>query len=76
LLQGIAKRLIDASAEFALSKGVTHLYTHVIADNAAAVGLYVQQCQFLVEQEESESFARALNRPRRLLLYQALSQGA
>lgn len=49
-----------------------HLYVHVEAQNEAARQLYCEQCGFEVEAEESENTARALNRPRRLLLHRVL----
>jgi len=71
-MQGIAKLLIGAAAEEAAQRGIQHLYVHVEAANAAARQLYTEQCGFLLEQEESEGTARALNRPRRLLLWRPL----
>ncbi|GAB4818850.1 hypothetical protein N2152v2_005896 [Parachlorella kessleri] len=67
--RGIAKLLISAAAEEAAQRGIHHLYVHVEAANAAAHKLYTEQCGFCLEQEESEGSARALNRPRRLLLW-------
>lgn len=51
-----------------LSTGVQFLYVHVAQDNTAAVQLYSIHCGFEQEQKESESYARALSRPSRLLL--------
>jgi ribosomal protein S18 acetylase RimI-like enzyme len=75
-VQGIAKMLINAAMEEAARRGVQHMYVHVAADNTAARQLYIEQCGFRVEQEESEGFARALNRPRRLLLWRPLASKA
>lgn len=44
---------------------------HVVHDNAAARQLY-GRLGFELETEETEAFARALRRPRRLLLHKAL----
>lgn len=68
--------LIEAAAAEAARRGVEHLYVHVAADNAAARQLYLEQCGFSVEAEESENVARALNRPRRLLLWRPLQPAA
>lgn len=46
---------------------------HVEACNTAAEALY-RTCGFDVEAEESEGYARALNRNRRLLLHVRLPQ--
>jgi ribosomal protein S18 acetylase RimI-like enzyme len=73
LMQGIGKMLINASMEEAARRGVQHMYVHVVADNRAARQLYIDQCGFQVEQEESEAYARGLNRPRRLLLWRPLA---
>lgn len=51
-----------------LSTGVQFLYVHVAQDNTAAVQLYSSHCNFQQEQKESDSYARALSRPSRLLL--------
>jgi ribosomal protein S18 acetylase RimI-like enzyme len=48
------------------------MYVHVVADNVAAAALYEGQ-GYSQEAEESESYARALRRPRRRLLHLALS---
>lgn len=66
--------LINAAAAEAAQRGVQHLYVHVVADNTAARQLYIEQCGFQVEQQESEGFARTLNRPRRMLLYRSLEE--
>lgn len=67
--KGVAAALIKAAENKVIEEGeVTDLYVHVVWDNGAAVELY-RGCGFEVEQEESESVARSLNRPRRLLLH-------
>lgn len=73
-LQGIAAALVEAGAAHARGAGVRQLYVHVIAANAAGVGLYVQR-GFAQEQAESEATARALGRPPRLLLRRGLGAG-
>ncbi|KAK9833535.1 hypothetical protein WJX81_002854 [Elliptochloris bilobata] len=70
--QGIAAALVEAGAEHARASGVQQLYVHVIAANAAGVGLYAERCGFKREQAESEATARALGRPARLLLRRSL----
>ena len=70
--RGIAKKLIEVAFQMALDRGVEHLYVHVIHDNIPALRLYRDRCGFEIESEERESTARALNRPRRLLLYKSL----
>lgn len=70
--QGIAKALIDTACRVSQERGVQHLYVHVAVDNPPAMDLYQRACGFELEAEEDENFARALNRPRRLLLHQAL----
>lgn len=54
---------------FRLLFSMQALYVHVVADNFPARNLYEGQLGFKVEQQETETVARALNRPRRLLLY-------
>ena len=71
--QGIATALVQEACELAAARGVQHMYVHVVADNAPAKHLYEAQCGFTTEQEEADAFARALNRPRRLLLHRALT---
>lgn len=44
---------------------------HVVADNTPARNLYLS-LGFEMEAEESEQFAHALRRPRRLLLHKQL----
>jgi len=67
--RGVAAALIKAAESKVIEEGeVTDLYVHVVFENRAAVELY-RRCGFEVEQEESESIARSLNRPRRLLLH-------
>jgi hypothetical protein len=72
-VQGVAGALVMAASEVAAAAGVEHLYVHVVADNMAAITLYCQRCGFEVEKEETEAFARQLNRPRRLLLHRCIS---
>ena len=57
-----------------LPAGVGHLYVHVVADNTPARELYCSRCGFEVEAEESESYARMLQRPRRMLLGKQLAK--
>jgi ribosomal protein S18 acetylase RimI-like enzyme len=64
--------MVTQACQVAASKGVRHLYVHVVASNEPALRLYENQCGFEIEQREDESFARALNRPRRLLLHREL----
>ena len=52
--------------------GVQHLYVHVAHNNVAAKRLYIDRCGFKEEQHESEGYARASSRARRLLLHLAL----
>ena len=73
-VQGIAAALVEAGAAHARAARVQQLYVHVIAANAAGVGLYVQ-LGFAQEQAESEATARALGRPARLLLRRDLGEG-
>lgn len=56
---------------FILNAGVEHMYVHVVHDNAAAQQLY-SSMGYEQETEETEGFARALRRPRRLLLHKQL----
>jgi ribosomal protein S18 acetylase RimI-like enzyme len=74
--RGVARALILEAAALAAARGVGHLYVHVVAGNAAAQALYERGCGFAVEQEEPERAARALNRPRRLLLHRRLGGAA
>ncbi len=71
--QGVAQQLITTAAHHLVQQGVRYLYVHVAADNTAAVELYQGPGGFVLEQEESEAAARALGRPRRLLLVRELS---
>ena len=73
-VQGIAAALVEAGAAHACGAGVQQLYVHVIAANAAGVGLYAVR-GFEQEQAESEAAARALGRPARLLLRRSLGGG-
>lgn len=52
--------------------GVEYLYVHVVADNSPALELYRNVCGFEVEAQEAEGYARALQRPRRMLLVKQL----
>lgn len=65
---GVAAALIREATSLAAQQGVEHLYVHVVADNTPAHRLYLG-LGFEQEAEESEGFARALQRPRRLLLH-------
>jgi ribosomal protein S18 acetylase RimI-like enzyme len=47
------------------------MYVHVVHDNTAAQQLYTSM-GYQQETEETEGFARALRRPRRLLLHKKL----
>lgn len=71
--QGVAQNLLMTAAQHLAAQGVRYMYVHVAADNAAAVQLYMGPGGFGLEQEESEAAARALGRPRRLLLVQELA---
>eukprot|EP00798_Chlamydomonas_sp_ICE-L_P027693 gene27693-7335_t len=67
--QGVAQKLIKAAEERAAALGVSNLYVHVVHSNTPAVNLYQSSTLgFKVEAEESESTAKALQRPRRLIL--------
>lgn len=61
----------DTSSLAVLLAGVEHLYVHVVADNTPAHNLYLS-LGYEQEAEETEAFARALRRPRRLLLHKQL----
>lgn len=54
-----------------MHSGVKHMYVHVVHDNGAAQRLY-SSLGYEKEAEETEGFARALRRPRRLLLHKQL----
>jgi ribosomal protein S18 acetylase RimI-like enzyme len=56
-----------AAEQLAAGQGVQHMYVHVVHSNLPAVALYTA-AGYQVEQQESENTARALRRPRRLLL--------
>jgi len=56
---------------FYMHSGVKHMYVHVVHDNGAAQRLY-SSLGYEKEAEETEGFARALRRPRRLLLHKQL----
>lgn len=68
----MGQALVEEAAAMAREGGVRHLYVHVVADNLPALKLYTGRAGFQQESEESEGFARALNRPRRLLLHRKL----
>eukprot|EP00878_Enallax_costatus_P041991 GHUV01048935.1.p2 GENE.GHUV01048935.1~~GHUV01048935.1.p2 ORF type:complete len:182 (+),score=35.88 GHUV01048935.1:1117-1662(+) len=70
--QGVAAALMIEAEQVALDMGVQHMYVHVIYDNTAAQRLY-NSLGYEQETEETESFARALRRPRRLLLHKQLT---
>ncbi|WIA08025.1 hypothetical protein OEZ85_007495 [Tetradesmus obliquus] len=69
--QGIAGALMAEAERVAAGLGVEHMYVHVVHDNAAAQQLY-SSMGYEQETEETEGFARALRRPRRLLLHKQL----
>lgn len=69
---GVAAELIRVAEQEAYKAGVKDLYVHVVRDNAAAIGLYIDKCGFEIESEEGAEFARILQRPRRLLLHKAV----
>ncbi|KAF8072392.1 Coatomer subunit gamma [Scenedesmus sp. PABB004] len=73
--RGIAAALLTAAEARAAALGVAHLYVHVVHDNAPARGLYAR-LGYEAEAEETEAFARALRRPRRLLLHKRLAGAA
>lgn len=51
--------------------GALRRYVHVVADNTAAIKLY-ERAGYQVESQETEAYARAASRPRRLLLVKPL----
>jgi hypothetical protein len=51
---------------------VEHLYVHVVHDNTPAHNLYLS-LGYGQEAEETEAFAHAKRRPRRLILHKRLS---
>jgi ribosomal protein S18 acetylase RimI-like enzyme len=67
--RGLAKRIIEEATEISRDLGVEHLYVHFIHTNNPARSLYIDHCGFEFEAEEKEATARALNRPRRVLLH-------
>lgn len=71
--QGVAAALIESVTREARQQGIKYLYVHVAQNNQAAKKLYCTRCGFHEEQKENESYARALGRPPRLLLCQALA---
>lgn len=71
LLQGVAKWLVSAAESIARERGVSHMYVHVVMDNAAARALY-SACGFDVERKESADAARKRQHGRRLLLGKSL----
>ena len=66
---GLGRRLMNRAMRVASTWGVERLYVHVVADNVGARKFY-ENLGFVVEAEESATFAAGLNRPRRLLLTQ------
>ena len=70
-LQGLALALMTAAEQQARQQDVKFMYVHVVHSNTAAVALY-QAAGYTVESQESENTARALQRPRRLLLCKEL----
>ncbi|EFJ45206.1 hypothetical protein VOLCADRAFT_106017 [Volvox carteri f. nagariensis] len=70
---GVARSLLRHVEEVARGAGVQWLYVHVVANNTPAVALYCNALGFQVEQSESEGYARALQRPPRLLLAKCLT---
>ena len=66
---GLGRRLMNRAMRVAKGWGVERLYVHVVADNVGARKFY-EDLGFVVEAEESATFAAGLNRPRRLLLTQ------
>jgi ribosomal protein S18 acetylase RimI-like enzyme len=70
--KGLAKKIILQATKLSREMGVEHLYVHFIHSNTPAQSLYVQHCGFEFEAEEKEATARALNRPRRVLLHKNL----
>lgn len=70
--QGIAQSLIESACLEAYDLGVRHMYVHVVDENTAAIRLYEDKCGFKIEKSEHAAMARALNRPRRLILHKML----
>mmetsp|Transcript_6025 Transcript_6025/g.16049 ORF Transcript_6025/g.16049 Transcript_6025/m.16049 type:complete len:289 (+) Transcript_6025:1731-2597(+) len=70
--QGVAQALVAAVEQYLQSLPVSYLYVHVVHDNLPALQLYQQGLGFRVESEETENFAKATSRPRRLLLCKPL----
>ena len=72
--QGIALHLIQYAIDTVCRQhSIRHVYVHVVHTNEPALSLYTKHCGFEIESEEKPSVARALNRPRRLLLHRSLS---
>ena len=69
----LKKYLVYVTISLHSCAGVQHLYVHVAHNNVAAKQLYIDRCGFKEEQHESEGYARALSRARRLLLHLALT---
>jgi ribosomal protein S18 acetylase RimI-like enzyme len=61
-----------AAEQLALRRGVRCIYVHVVHSNLPALALYTA-AGYNVESQESENTARALRRPRRLLLRKELA---
>ena len=66
---GLGHLLIEESFKLAKQWGVEQMYVHVEAENVGAKRFYEKE-GFNVVEEENESFASSLSRPRRLLLSQ------
>lgn len=66
--RGIGSTLIKHTKKLAQLRGISDLYTHVVAENESAKKLY-EKNGFVVESEEKASEARLSGRPRRLLLW-------
>lgn len=71
--QGLAASLLQYGERVALRQGARYMYVHVIASNTPALELYTKRGGYSVEEAETEAFARALDRPRRLLLFKDLA---
>lgn len=70
--QGVAMKLVEEAKVHAAAQGVQHLYVHARLRNTGAIAMYARQCGFEVEARETESTARRLGRPPRVLLHCAL----
>uniref|UniRef100_A0A7C9DZN8 Arylamine N-acetyltransferase n=1 Tax=Opuntia streptacantha TaxID=393608 RepID=A0A7C9DZN8_OPUST len=65
---GLGYALVSKAKSIAEEWGITSLYVHVAVDNEPAKILYMKS-GFIYESDEPEWQARALNRPRRVLLW-------